>query len=354
MYGKRWRGGLSKMEQPFERMPTVLNAEELINKAFNDSTKVEVELPPRLPAILKAKKREGARVRVVERSITGYLESLVKSVPTVDDMHPFYRDMLDILVGVPVAKSALGRLSRTARIIHEMGRSAMGQLKRARSPSAAATARRAFFGRSSSLIRESAKDLLTIAELRERMKDLPAADPDVPTVVMAGYPGVGKSTIVGMLSSAKPEVRPYPFTTQEIVIGHHMSRGSTIQMVDTPGILDRPLSDRSKTELLAISALGQLADTIAFLVDVSESNGFPLSDQKGLYDDLARTFSGKKILVSFNKTDLASAQQKEHARELFGVCSELSASKGEGLDLFMREVEGALAPRLGQKTGSKN
>lgn len=331
------------MEQPFERMPTVLNAEELINKAFNDSTKIEVELPPRLAPILKARKREGARIRVVEEALAGYLESLVKSVPTVDDMHPFYRDMLEILVSISKTKSALGRISRTARIIHEVGKSAMGQLKRARSPSAAAAARRSFFGRSSSLVREADGDLFTIAEMREKMKDLPTADPTVPTVVLAGYPGVGKSTVVGMLSSAKPEIRSYPFTTQEIVIGHYRTRGSIIQMVDTPGVLDRPLSDRSKTELLAISAFGQLADVIAFLVDVSEANGFSLATQRNLYDDLSRTFLGKTILVSFNKADLASDQQIDEAKTLFGTCTKISASKGEGLDLFMREIEGALA-----------
>lgn len=330
------------MRQPFESMPTVLTAEEIINKAFLASTRLEIELPGKLPPIIKAKKREAARIREVEKITAAYLESLVKSVPTIDNIHPFYREMLEILVGEATAKAALGRLSRTARIIHEAGKAAHFQLRDARNPGAAARARRAFFGRTSSIIRKADDDLTLISALREKMKDLPTADPSVPTVVFAGYPGVGKSTIVKAVSSAKPEIRSYPFTTREIIIGHVNIGSTRIQMVDTPGILDRPLAERSKTELLAISALGHLSNVIAFIVDISEANGFSLASQKRLYDDVRATFSGSEILTFFNKIDLASPSQASEAETLFGPCDRISAAKGEGLDRMLRKVGEAL------------
>ena len=330
------------MQQPFERMPTVLTAEEIINKAFLASTRLEIELPGKLPAIIKAKKREGARIREAEKITAAYLESLVKSVPTIDNIHPFYREMLEILVGEATAKAALGRLSRTARIIHEAGKAAHFQLRDARNPGAAARARRAFFGRTSSIIRKAGDDLTLISTLREKMKDLPTADPSVPTVVFAGYPGVGKSTIVKAVSSAKPEIRSYPFTTREIIIGHVTVGNIRIQMVDTPGLLDRPLAERSKIELLAISALGHLSNVIAFLVDVSEANGFSIASQKHLYDDVRATFSGSEVLTFFNKIDLANPSQVSEAEALFGPCDRLSAAKGEGLDKMLKKVGEAL------------
>jgi nucleolar GTP-binding protein len=323
-------------------MPTVLTAEEIINKAFHESTKVEIELPGRLPAIVKAKKREDARIRAAEKFSAGYLESLVKSVPTIENLHPFYREMLEILVGVAIAKAALGRVSRAARIIHEAGKEGSYQLRRARNPSAAAKARRAFFGRTSSLVRGADKDLIILASLREKMKDLPTADPSVPTVVFAGYPGVGKSTIVKAISSAKPEIRSYPFTTKEIIIGHVTIGKARMQIVDTPGLLDRPLAKRSNTELLAISALGHLSNVIAFLVDISESNGFSLASQKHLYDDIRSTFSSSEILTFFNKIDLANSSQMSEAEALFGPCYRISATKGEGLDKILKKVVEAL------------
>ncbi len=333
-------------------MPTVLTAEELINKAFKEIEKEELELPSKLPAVVKAKRRETERVKIAEKVTAGYIESMVKSVPTIDNLHPFYRDLLEILVGIPVAKASLGRLSRTARIIHEAAKVSLLQLKRPRNPAAAGKSRRAFMGRTASLIREAEDDFTVIAELREKMKDLPTADPAMPTIVLAGYPGVGKSTIVGGISSAKPQVRSYPFTTKEIIVGHVKLHNQTLQVVDTPGILDKPLEKRGKIEMFAVTALGHLSNIIAFIVDASEGNAYSLGSQKGLMDSIANTLAGKKILVFFNKVDAASPEQLKEAESLFGECLRISAVKGEGLDALLKSFEEAVGVRALPEAGS--
>jgi len=330
------------MRQPFEIMPTVLTAEELIDKAYRENDKTELEMSDYVPAIVKAKKREVARIKVIEDTTAGYLEGLVKSVPTIENIHPFYSDLLEILVGTAKTKAALGRLSRTARIIREAGKSTSGKLRSVRNPSAAGLLRRSYFGRVASLVRSAEGDLNAIADMREKMKDLPTADPAVPTVVLAGYPGVGKSTIVRALSSAKPETRTYPFTTKAIIIGHVTRGYMTFQIVDTPGILDKPISKRSKVELLSISAFGRLSNIIAFIVDASEGNDFSLESQKGLLDDVLESFKGIPALVFFNKCDLASAEQLQRAEAIFGPGDRLSALKSEGLAAFVEKLESAL------------
>lgn len=326
------------MRQPFENIPTVLTAEELINKSLREATKAEVSMPQRMPAIVKAKRREAARIKTAERISAGYLEHLVKSFPSIDKIHPFYRDVLEITFGVANTRSLLGRISRTSRIIREISRTSTSSLKHASTPSEAAKVRRSFMGRLSSLIRGLENDLITLSSIREKMKDLPAADPDLPTVILAGYPGVGKSTIVSAISSAKPEVRSYPFTTKEVMIGHVEVNGRRLQIVDTPGLLDRPLEKRSQTELLAISALSRLPGIVAFIVDVSESNGFTLQDQRSLYEDLKKTLSSNKFLTFFNKTDISTPSQIASAESIFGVCTKMAAAIGQGLKEFINEV----------------
>ncbi len=331
------------MQQPFERMPTVLTAEELINKAFKEIEKDQLELPEKLPGVVKAKRREAERVRIAEKVTAGYIEAMVKSVPTIDNLHPFYHDLLELLVGIAAAKAALGRLSRTARIIHEAARASLGRLKHPKNPPDAAAARNAFMGRAASLVRKAEDDFTLIAGLREKMKDLPTADPEMSTVVLAGYPGVGKSTIVGQVSSAKPQVRSYPFTTKEIIVGHIKLGYLTVQIVDTPGILDKPLEKRGQVEMLAVTALGHLSNIIAFIADASEGNAYSLESQKGLMDSIIKTFPGIPVIVFFNKADIASPEQLEKAERLFGKCQSISATKGEGLDLMMESLKKGLA-----------
>jgi GTP1/Obg family GTP-binding protein len=81
---------------------------------------------------------------------------------------------------------------------------------------------------------------------------------------------------------------------------------------------------------------------IAFLVDVSEANGFSITSQKHLYDDVRAAFSGNEILTFFNKIDLANPYQVSEAEALFGSCDRLSATKGEGLDMMLKKVDEAL------------
>jgi len=40
------------------------------------------------------------------------------------------------------------------------------------------------------------------------------------TVVVAGYPNVGKSSFIRLVSTAEPEIAAYPFTTKGVIVGH--------------------------------------------------------------------------------------------------------------------------------------
>jgi nucleolar GTP-binding protein len=68
---------------------------------------------------------------------------------------------------------------------------------------------------------------------------MPVVDPHIPTLCLVGSPNVGKSSLVRILSSGKPEVCSYPFTTRGILMGHIVSNHERFQVTDTPGLLTR-------------------------------------------------------------------------------------------------------------------
>lgn len=102
------------------------------------------------------------------------------------------------------------------------------------------------------------------------------------TIVIAGFPNVGKSTLLRQITDATPEVANYPFTTKGIQIGHLERNWKKIQIIDTPGLLDRPILDMNEIELNAMVALEHLADAIFFIIDVSETCGFSIESQFNL------------------------------------------------------------------------
>ena len=97
-----------------------------------------------------------------------------------------------------------------------------------------------------------------------------------PPVVLVGAPNVGKSSLVSLISSKQPEVNHYPFTTRGILIGNmewNDQQKLKCQIMDTPGLLHRPIQERNNIELLTLASLSYLpACVVLFVTDLTESS----------------------------------------------------------------------------------
>ena len=161
----------------------------------------------------------------------------------------------------------------------------------------------------------------------------------MPTAVVAGSPNVGKSALVARLSSAEPEVASYPFTTKAVTVGHFYHRRHAYQLVDTPGILDRPLEERNPIELRALAAIEHLDAVLLFLIDPSEECGAPVEEQEALLESVRARFPEEEFILVETKADLVR-------RDLEGRMS-VSAVTGEGVEALRDHlVEVLPAPEI--------
>lgn len=106
------------------------------------------------------------------------------------------------------------------------------------------------------------------------------------------------------ITNAESEVQPYPFTTQSLWAGHTMYKNVKWQVIDTPGILDRPLEERNTIEMQAITALAHLDAAILYFIDISEQCGYSLETQLSLFNSIRPLFKNKPIVIVLNKIDL--------------------------------------------------
>jgi len=171
----------------------------------------------------------------------------------------------------------------------------------------------------------------------------PDIDPDEPTVVVAGYPNVGKSSFVNDVTRARGETASYPFTTKGVGVGHFegadlstdsertersaMSDHLRYQIVDTPGLLDRPPEERNEIESQAVSALEHLADCVLVLLDPSGECGYPIDSQLELRDAVVDRFDAVPVLTVANKRDRA-----DHWTRAVDADHEMSVETGENVD----------------------
>jgi len=285
--------------------PRVLDAQGLLDKAFRRASKATTT---------KGRTREErtknlaiAKVQAAGDVLATTMETYIKGFPSLDRIPPFYRELIDATVGVLALRKNLAAVDWARKKSLELARGFAKRIQAARGATEVGAIRREAFGRLSSVVHQIAPNLEGLAASRRPLKGFPDIDPEAPTIVVAGYPNVGKSAFVGRVSTAKPRIAPYPFTTQGVFVGHFDVGYTRFQILDTPGLLDRPMDKRNLMERQAITALSHVADAVVFLVDPSETCGYELAVQQNLLDTVRELFPAAQILVVENKADLRSS-----------------------------------------------
>ena len=87
------------------------------------------------------------------------------------------------------------------------------------------------------------------------------------------------------------EVQPYAFTTKSLYVGHTDYKYLRWQVIDTPGILDRPLEERNTIEMQSITALAHLRAVVLYIVDISEHCGYSIEQQATLFHSIKPFFA---------------------------------------------------------------
>jgi nucleolar GTP-binding protein len=339
------------MKNPFSEFYHVPNSSELLDIAFKRAMKSSAQVSKNAPILVKAKKKEFKRIKVAIEELIERILLIIKRVPIIDEVPDFYKELASLLVDVDELRLTLGKLNGILPILHKLEREYSKKLSQIETPKDADRLRRAVFGRISSIIKKQNKNLEYLNSIRGKLREIPSLNYTMPCVVVAGYPNVGKSSLVKNISTNKKiEVQEYPFTTKKLIMGHLdlEKRFETvkIQLMDTPGILDRPMVKRNNIELQAILALRLISDLIVFVFDPTPSSGYEVKSQIELFNEIKDNFiknSDIDTFIVFNKMDLAKPEEIAYLKNELNLNDDsfylTNALTGENIDHLIQHLK---------------
>jgi len=255
------------------------------------------------------------KVKFTQTNFSEKLSSILSEFPKLEDVHPFYADLINVLYDKDHYKLALGQINTARHLIDNVSKDYVRLLKYGDSLYRCKQLKRAALGRMATIMRRQNQSLQYLEQVRQHLSRLPTIDPNTRTLLITGFPNVGKSSFINKITRADVEVQPYAFTTKSLYVGHTDYKYLRWQVVDTPGILDHPLEDRNTIEMQAITALAHLRAAVLYFLDPSEQCGSTLQQQKDLFDNIRPLFNNKPLVVVANKSDVLARSELSGEKE---------------------------------------
>lgn len=279
----------------FTDIPTIEKFDFYVGLAFRRAQKVSQKFPKR--EIMK-------KFDVIREDLSKSLNRILLKYPNIDDLDPFYNKLFKANLDYVKIKKALGAIVWCDRKVAEFHKMYIKKIafQKHDDKKRLNKIRIEFYGRINSCLKQIKKELATLEESRKIIKEFPVFKTNARTICLVGFPNVGKTTLLYKLTGSKADIQPYAFTTK----GINVSYVDKIQVLDTPGTLNRP-DKMNAIEYTAYLAMEDLAEFLVYVFDPTES--YELNEQIKLYKRIKKY--KKKVYVYVSKRDICDHFKKE-------------------------------------------
>lgn len=332
------------MKTTWKEIAPVPTSQEFLDIVLS---RTQRRLPTQIRSGFKITRIRGFYIRKVKFTSETFVDkfsAILDGFPKLADIHPFHKDLMNTLYDADHFRIALGQISTAKRLIETVNRDYVRLLKYGQSLFQCKQLKRAALGRMATICKRLKDPLVYLDQVRQHLGRLPSIDPNTRTLLICGYPNVGKSSFLKNISRADVDVQPYAFTTKSLFVGHFDYKLLRFQAIDSPGILDHPLEEMNTIEMQSITAIAHLRSAILYFMDLSEQCGYSVAHQIQLFRSIKPLFANKLVFVVINKIDITRPEDLdvETQEELQSILKE---GEVEMLQLSCTTAEGVMAVR---------
>lgn len=289
----------------FSDLPVIERSEVFLDIAFRkarDAARNHTLAEYEKSSLNREKTLSLVKIKAVKESLSKQLQLIIDKYPNFDNLHEFYAQLLRLTLNYKQLKKTLGSINWLLTQIREFSRSYNLKVKRSEDPKKIKELMSQYYGRISSCFKQVKPELEYLHKARQTMRDYPSIKENMLTICIAGFPNVGKSTLLSKLTPAKPEINEYAFTTKRLNLGYQSLNAIKIQFIDTPGTLNRE-DQMNPVEVQAYLAMRYVANFIVYVFDLTE-HSYSIKDQLKLLERLKEY--DKPLFAYITKQDLVS------------------------------------------------
>jgi nucleolar GTP-binding protein len=330
----------SNFQYNFKAITQVPTSKDLINVTLSKTQRKTPTVVHPKYAISRIRSFYMRKVKFTCETIHERFQGILDGFPKLDDIHPFFSDLINVIYDKDHYKLALGHINTARHLVDNIAKDYVRFIKYGDSLYRCKMLKRAALGRMVTCMRKLGPSLSFLDEVRKHLARMPSIDPTTRTLLVTGFPNVGKTSFVNQITNVNGDVQAYPFTTQSLYVGHTDFNYTPWQIIDSPGLLDTPLSNRTTIEMQSITALAHLKACILFFIDISETGGYAIEEQVSLFQSIKALFVKKPFVIVMTKVDLKKFEEltPEHQELLLSLANEhdttlinLSNQTGQGV-----------------------
>ncbi|KMZ59540.1 GTPase obg [Zostera marina] len=298
----------------FQKLPMVMPSIDILSSAKRKAKRV----PPSkgISNIAKRSRNQGAKqLDALMKELMVPLKGYMENFPKRRFLHPYERSLIELTLGEGIYEEVLASVNSLRKKISFTGKQHASLCAQSLTKREAEDRLSEGISKLEQLFELHGKAIDDLVRIAKALRAMPVVNPAKPTLCLVGAPNVGKSSLVRVLSTGKPEICNYPFTTRGILMGHISFGYGHFQVTDTPGLLTRKDEERNNLEKLTLAVLSHLPTAVLFVHDLTGECGTSVCNQFITYKDIKERFKDHLWIDVVSKCDLLEEAQINNSKE---------------------------------------
>ena len=210
----------------FQNIPEIKKSDHYIDVAFRAArnTYKKVRGKSRSEENI-AKKKALMKITAINDKLSTEMQKIIDDFPRYDEISPFYQELFKCYFDIDEYKKDLGKLFWLRGKVQQFSGIYAKKVKMSREKGIIDGFLKQYYGRTCSFFKQVEKAFGRLEDMRKQLRMMPDFKEGVFTVALFGFPNVGKSTLLGAMTDAKPKIANYAFTTKKINAGYRRIGG---------------------------------------------------------------------------------------------------------------------------------